>query len=64
MVKNTMGSKKNIPTLDVNTFNLNYSSLIEASAGTGKTYTISYLVVRLLLGSLNETSVKKVEIER
>ncbi|MBQ5848698.1 MAG: UvrD-helicase domain-containing protein, partial [Treponema sp.] len=54
-----MGSKKNIPTLDVNTFNLNYSSLIEASAGTGKTYTISYLVVRLLLGSLNETSVKK-----
>ena len=41
----------NLPqTLDVNQFNLNYSSLIEASAGTGKTYTISYLVLRLLLG--------------
>ena len=35
-----MDSKKSITTLDVNNFNLNYSSLIEASAGTGKTYTI------------------------
>lgn len=61
MMKNTVDSKKNIPTLDVNTFNLNYSSLIEASAGTGKTYTISYLVVRLLLGSLNKNSVVKEE---
>lgn len=37
--------------LKVGTFNLSRSSLIEASAGTGKTYTITYLVLRLLLGS-------------
>lgn len=37
--------------LKVGTFNLSCSSLIEASAGTGKTYTITYLVLRLLLGS-------------
>ena len=37
--------------LKFGTFNLNCSSLIEASAGTGKTYTITYLVLRLLLGS-------------
>ena len=59
MVNNTMDSKKSITTLDVNNFNLNYSSLIEASAGTGKTYTISYLVVRLLLGSLNKPTEEK-----
>ena len=29
-------------------FDLNKSSLIEASAGTGKTFTIGYLVLRLL----------------
>lgn len=38
-------------TLDIKSFCLNKSSLIEASAGTGKTYTITYLVLRLLLGS-------------
>ncbi|MBO5566805.1 MAG: UvrD-helicase domain-containing protein [Succinivibrio sp.] len=38
-------------TLQVGAFNLNSSALIEASAGTGKTYTITYLVLRLLLGS-------------
>ena len=32
-------------------FVLSNSSLIEASAGTGKTFTITYLVLRLLLGS-------------
>ena len=37
--------------LDLQKFVLNQSSLIEASAGTGKTYTITYLVLRLLLGS-------------
>ena len=37
--------------LKIGTFNLNRSSMIEASAGTGKTYTITYLVLRLLLGS-------------
>ncbi|MBQ3678405.1 MAG: UvrD-helicase domain-containing protein [Succinivibrio sp.] len=37
--------------LKIGTFNLGHSSLIEASAGTGKTYTITYLVLRLLLGS-------------
>lgn len=37
--------------LDIHTFNLNQSSLIEASAGTGKTFTITYLVLRLLLGT-------------
>ncbi|BEU04946.1 RecBCD enzyme subunit RecB [Agarivorans sp. OAG1] len=36
--------------LDVFTFPLNGSRLIEASAGTGKTYTIGALVLRLLLG--------------
>ena len=48
-MSNTKDTIQAIP-LDVNKFNLNYSSLIEASAGTGKTYTISYLVLRLLLG--------------
>lgn len=38
----------------INEFNLNKSSLIEASAGTGKTFTITYLVLRLLLGSGND----------
>lgn len=37
--------------LNINTFDFNHSSLIEASAGTGKTYTITYLVLRLLLGT-------------
>ena len=37
--------------LEIKDFVLNYSALIEASAGTGKTFTITYLVLRLLLGS-------------
>ena len=51
-VKQDLKSKALTPIslADVNTFNLNYSSLIEASAGTGKTFTICYLVLRLLLG--------------
>ena len=35
--------------LDLMQFNLTKSALIEASAGTGKTYTITYLILRLLL---------------
>ena len=31
-------------------FNLNGAGIIEASAGTGKTYTITWLLCRLLLG--------------
>ncbi len=44
-------------------FNLNYSALIEASAGTGKTFTITYLVLKLLLGAGqdNDTCLKRVE---
>lgn len=38
-------------TLDVMKFKLNQPALIEASAGTGKTYTITNLVLRILLGS-------------
>lgn len=38
-------SKQDLPL--INRFNLNRSSLIEASAGTGKTFTISNLIVRL-----------------
>jgi len=37
-------------TLDVRTFALTGSRLIEASAGTGKTYTIALLYVRYILG--------------
>lgn len=37
----------------VNRFDLNKSSLIEASAGTGKTFTISNLILRLLMGAPN-----------
>lgn len=48
MQKNTtsQGSKR----LDVMTFKMGQPSLIEASAGTGKTYTITNLVLRALLG--------------
>ena len=42
-------SKQDLPL--INRFNLNRSSLIEASAGTGKTFTISNLIVRLLMGA-------------
>lgn len=38
-------------TLDVMSFTLAQPALIEASAGTGKTYTITNLVLRALLGS-------------
>ena len=38
--------------LEIKTFDLNSSSMIEASAGTGRTFTISNLVVRLLLEGL------------
>lgn len=41
--------EKKIPL--INRFNLNRASLIEASAGTGKTFTISNLIVRLLMGA-------------
>jgi len=41
---------KNITTLAPLTFPLNGSHLIEASAGTGKTFTIAMLYVRLILG--------------
>lgn len=39
-----------MPTLDFRTFPLHGSRLIEASAGTGKTYTIALLYVRYVLG--------------
>ena len=42
--------------LDVNTCPLNRPAMIRASAGTGKTYTITYLVLRLLLGSGGENA--------
>ena len=41
----------NTKALLIKDFVLSNSSLIEASAGTGKTFTITYLVLRLLLGS-------------
>ncbi|MCK5666724.1 MAG: UvrD-helicase domain-containing protein, partial [Thiotrichaceae bacterium] len=49
----TLKSGKNQPTvykLDALTFPLYGQRLIEASAGTGKTYTIASLFIRLLLG--------------
>lgn len=48
MQKNT--KSKGSKTLDVMTFKMGQPSLIEASAGTGKTYTITNLVLRALLG--------------
>lgn len=44
--------------LEIKTFDLNSSSMIEASAGTGKTFTISNLVVRLLLEGLKKEKEK------
>lgn len=41
--------------LEINEFPLNQVSLIEASAGTGKTYTLSKLYMRLILGHRLET---------
>ncbi|OED41367.1 exodeoxyribonuclease V subunit beta [Endozoicomonas sp. (ex Bugula neritina AB1)] len=55
----THASQKNqqpIHTLDPFTFPLHGSRLIEASAGTGKTYTIASLYLRLVLGHGNEES--------
>jgi exodeoxyribonuclease V beta subunit len=51
--ENLENKKLNKPDpLEIKTFDLNSSSMIEASAGTGKTFTISNLVVRLLLEGL------------
>ena len=43
-------TKHNVTPLDTLTFPLHGSRLIEASAGTGKTFTIAGLYLRLLLG--------------
>eukprot|EP00163_Fabomonas_tropica_P022334 TRINITY_DN3895_c0_g1_i1.p1 TRINITY_DN3895_c0_g1~~TRINITY_DN3895_c0_g1_i1.p1 ORF type:complete len:1242 (-),score=228.89 TRINITY_DN3895_c0_g1_i1:3381-7106(-) len=48
-MSNEMTSNRN-PNLDPLTLPLNGSTLIEASAGTGKTFTIAILYVRLVLG--------------
>lgn len=50
---------KNITTLAPLSFPLNGSHLIEASAGTGKTFTIAMLYVRLILGHKHEESAFK-----
>lgn len=42
--------------LNIMQFKLNQPALIEASAGTGKTYTITNLVLRILLGSGDRTN--------
>ncbi|MDC0609364.1 exodeoxyribonuclease V subunit beta [Vibrio sp.] len=44
------GQDLNAEILDINTFPLHGARLIEASAGTGKTFTITGLYLRLLLG--------------
>jgi exodeoxyribonuclease V beta subunit len=49
--------------LDILTMPLNGKSLIEASAGTGKTYTISHLMLRLLLLPQDKLSEKPLSIE-
>ncbi len=43
-------SPQDVQPLNIMTFPLHGSRLIEASAGTGKTYTIAGLYLRLLLG--------------
>lgn len=48
-----LGSHKQPQTLNPLTLPFSGSRLIEASAGTGKTYTISGLYLRLLLGDIN-----------
>ena len=53
-MQNQENNLREMTPLKVNSFDLNSTSLIEASAGTGKTYTISNLVIRLLLGQLNK----------
>ncbi len=50
----TAPSTESIKTLDLLTFPLSGNHLIEASAGTGKTYTIASLYVRLILGPADE----------
>ena len=40
--------------LNLASFDLDKSSMIEASAGTGKTFTISNLVVRLLIEGIKK----------
>ena len=57
MMASEIKKKKNLnkpDPLEIKTFDLNSSSMIEASAGTGKTFTISNLVVRLLLEGLKK----------
>lgn len=53
---NTMSqiTTESIKKLDLLTFPLAGNHLIEASAGTGKTYTIASLYVRLILGAADE----------
>ena len=47
-------------TFNVQTFNMGQPALIEASAGTGKTYSITNLVLRALLGvGTRETSLAR-----
>src|SRR5690554_3617204 len=46
------------PTLDPIRLSLTGSRLIEASAGTGKTFTIALLYVRLVLGPRDEADVE------
>lgn len=45
--------------LKLSEFDLDKSSMIEASAGTGKTFTISNLVVRLLLEGIQRGNTKE-----
>ncbi|QIR14841.1 exodeoxyribonuclease V subunit beta [Shewanella aestuarii] len=52
---NTPATSNKVQALDPLTLPLTGSSLIEASAGTGKTYTISGLYLRLLLGHGGQT---------
>ena len=53
-----MTGKINVQQLDVLTFPLYGARLIEASAGTGKTFTIASLFIRLLLGHGDKNSHK------
>ena len=47
------------PILDPQTVPITGNMMIEASAGTGKTYTITLLVLRLLLGLNEDKDAKK-----
>ena len=54
MTTSTSTNSKQVHTLDPFTFPLHGSRLIEASAGTGKTYTIASLYLRIVLGHGDE----------